>query len=275
MRVYPKQNPDLRRLRSGVFRNQGKRGFTLVELLVVLGVIALLVSLLLPALARARDAGRATVCLSNLRQMATAAHTYANASGGRLPVGWHATSDALVAWDLTARAGRLEPGLLWQGDAAPDIQLCPEAAGLNLRDNWGGDLDDAYTGYNYNASFLAGASDALGDVVVPPAKLAWARSSSETAAFGDGQYRGGANKFMRAPRNADARDGVIGYRFAGTQGFRHSGRTNVAWLDGHASALAERHVGFDRFGTDDGDPRLVGDGCGFLGEDNRLYDLLP
>lgn len=62
-------------------------GFTLVELLVVIGIIALLISILLPSLSRAREMSHRTVCQSNLRTLAQAMTMYANQNGGRLPNG--------------------------------------------------------------------------------------------------------------------------------------------------------------------------------------------
>lgn len=53
-------------------RNAHHSGFTLVELLVVISIIAVLVAILIPVLAKARESGRAAVCTSNQRQLAAA-----------------------------------------------------------------------------------------------------------------------------------------------------------------------------------------------------------
>src|SRR5436190_11000508 len=55
-----------------------RKAFTLIELLVVISIIALLISILLPALGRSRQAGWAVKCLSNQRQIGTALMAYAN-----------------------------------------------------------------------------------------------------------------------------------------------------------------------------------------------------
>jgi prepilin-type N-terminal cleavage/methylation domain-containing protein/prepilin-type processing-associated H-X9-DG protein len=68
-----------------ISRRAAGGGFTLVELLVVVGLIAVLLSLLMPALGRVRSAANATACLSNLRQMGTAWQMYIAENRGRLP----------------------------------------------------------------------------------------------------------------------------------------------------------------------------------------------
>ncbi len=61
------------------------RGFTLVELLVVIGIIALLISILLPSLNRAREAARQVKCMSNMRQVVGAMVQFANEHKGWMP----------------------------------------------------------------------------------------------------------------------------------------------------------------------------------------------
>lgn len=75
-------------LQPGEGRILGWRGgFTLIELLVVISILAVLLALLMPALASARQASKRGVCLSNLRQIGIAVHTYADDFEGKIPFG--------------------------------------------------------------------------------------------------------------------------------------------------------------------------------------------
>ncbi len=68
-------------------RRRALSAFTLVELLVVIGIIAVLISILIPTLGRAREAAQRTQCLSNLKQMATLLNMYANVFNQQVPLG--------------------------------------------------------------------------------------------------------------------------------------------------------------------------------------------
>ena len=64
---------------------KNKRAFTLVELLVVIGIIAALIGLLLPALGRAREQAKKTACKAHLHDLGAAVQMYLNQSGGKYP----------------------------------------------------------------------------------------------------------------------------------------------------------------------------------------------
>lgn len=247
-----------------------RRGFSLIELLVVISIIALLIAILLPALSAARDAARGTVCLSQLRQMLLAASTYASDEQGSLPLAfdYNAPGGTLVEWDYeTIGPGNQRPGLLWRGRSDTRVHQCPSFEGSSI--TFGG---DRYTGYNYNTSYLGGFRNFAATTHVPSARLADVRDPVNTAAFGDGEIDLGGNKFMRAPfdrlgQSNQPHDAIFYGRQAGTQGFRHrNNTTQTAFIDGHAAPQGDRFTVGDLTGP-------VAPGTGFLTADNSLYDL--
>lgn len=75
-------------------RSDTRRGFTLVELLVVIGIIALLISILLPSLNRAREAAKTVKCSANLRSLGQGLQIYLQDNKGMMPIGfWDGIND--------------------------------------------------------------------------------------------------------------------------------------------------------------------------------------
>jgi prepilin-type N-terminal cleavage/methylation domain-containing protein/prepilin-type processing-associated H-X9-DG protein len=169
-------------------RRSQQRGFTLVELLVVIGIIALLISVLLPALNKARAASRTTACLSNLRQMGTAFNIYLSENKGHLPY---------YIW----RTNPKNPDISWEGywlgilskaKAQTGALLCPETdpVPFNTQSGSGGFGTNKYA---WSGEYQA---DATGVLYSKPAKFVNNTDKGQPNGYRIGSY--GFNRYVTA-----------------------------------------------------------------------------
>jgi prepilin-type N-terminal cleavage/methylation domain-containing protein/prepilin-type processing-associated H-X9-DG protein len=223
-----------------------RRGFTLVELLIVIGIIAVLIGVLLPALTTARSAARSIVCASNLRQLITAAVLYQGEFNQYWPPAhidfysrnndrWHGARDNnFQPFDF-----KRSPMLKQLG--VNGIRQCPAFSfnqGLGFeRGNGGYGYNSDALGSGLGVSALASlslpAAEFEKQVVNRPARVSHIKHPAAKIAFTDAAIADPnliEYSFVTPPLDTD------GNTTSPSIHFRHRRQANIAWADGHVTS---------------------------------------
>jgi prepilin-type N-terminal cleavage/methylation domain-containing protein/prepilin-type processing-associated H-X9-DG protein len=231
-----------------------RRAFTLVELLVVIGIIALLISILMPALSKAREQANAVKCLSNQRNLGNALVMFSNEHKGYLPKAWFNDApypggpswrwkDPMWGWDYI---------LSQYMNQNKDIFRCPSDEPVLFRGEWNdtaSNLPDSPQADNLAASYRInisnqhafGVSDAPVIRPLHATKITKLKDSSKAIIFFDGANSAALWHHV-ATWEIDQRGLVRRTPLPG--GFKlnvgwdkHRRRANYTFADGHAETL--------------------------------------
>ena len=216
-------------------------GFTLVELLVVIGIIALLISILMPALGKAREQANAVKCMSNERQMGQALVMFTNEHKGYLPKAWFNDGviggrgdwqyrDPMYGWTyiLSLYMGRNKEAFRCPSDETDHTYDTFNDGAANLPDT--PDADNIPGSYRLNISYLPnGPFEAI--------RITRLSRPSEAIIIADGRQGFGENAWNQlatweAPfaHVSEANTSNVAFK-------RHRERGMYVFADGHAENL--------------------------------------
>lgn len=226
---------------NGIRAPRSRRAFTLMELLVVIGVIAVLASLLLPALSRAKAAAHSVKCKNNLRQMGLGLVMYVSDYNSYPLLNFGLTAEGPHWWE------KLWPYTVNDWDSplsqCPDYKLRHTAVSTIKSTRY---AESPFGSYGYNSDGFANTLMGLGSerwrgaTVVSESEV---HAPSDMIAMGDAnmvpwqaQYVTGTEMLMFAlgvyPKELPLRDDCLR---AVRQ--RHQGRYNLVFCDGHVRAV--------------------------------------
>ena len=206
------------------------KSFTLIELLVVIAIIAILASMLLPALNKARDTAKKIKCIGNLKQLGLAFQNYSSDYDGSILFSYPGSSWMPNLFPYCSSYGTppagTSGGSFYSSKRIAPVMICPSHAPLNYEalNAWS---HSDYAANNFAAFNTASANGQFPDI----RRTNQQKKPSSTIEFLD-NYNAGTT-YISAWHVSSIVDPL--YRL---NWYKHNNRMNVVYMDGHASDIA-------------------------------------
>jgi prepilin-type N-terminal cleavage/methylation domain-containing protein/prepilin-type processing-associated H-X9-DG protein len=240
-----------------------KRGFTLIELLVVIAIIAILAGLLLPALAKAKQKGQATICLNDLKQSGLAMLMFADENDDMIP---RSSAGNSTRWwpelmSYVSEAGNVKKGQSWEKNHRNiKIFMCPSYPIPNNIPNKGQVVTYVVNTWDSRSasSCTSSANENIGLSKITNFNLP--SDSAYLLDNEDGTDNQGINRpiitsFQRTDLNDVWLPGHLPYGSGGKRlsndrriaAKRHNDGSNILFIDGHAGFRKSKLIDIDLF----------------------------